>query len=188
MGDDSGELVDKFHKWTEKVVKRLKLTFNGQELKPFLDKKYYESSFNQKEKKILSDVIQTENLSVNSAMKVNVVENAEKTDSVAEPELEVFNEKIPNKARKIKFQKNVSTGGKISKANAFQIQQRIVKNEAKVPIAGSVSTVISDVRASSNGSNGCCGGNSKDKNKVEKEGGAGGSCCSSNQVRVSVRN
>ena len=64
MGDDSGELVDKFHKWTEKVVKRLKLTFTGQELKPFLDKKYYESSFNQKEKKIVSDVIQKENLSV----------------------------------------------------------------------------------------------------------------------------
>ena len=176
--------MDKFYKWSEKVVKRLKLTFSGQELKPFLDKKYYESSFNQKEKKITPDLIKTENLTVNSTIEVNKIEVSEKINTAIEPELEVFNEKIPNKARKMKFQKNVSSGGKISKANAFQIQQRIVKNEAKVPTIGSVSTVATDVRASSSGGGGCCGGSNKDQNKVEKEGGAGGSCCNTNQVRM----
>ena len=70
----------------------------------------------------------------------------------------------------MKFQKNVSNG-KVSKANAFQIQQKLVKNEAKAP-------VVSTATATKKSDGGCCG----DKNKVEKKGSAGGSCCQSNEV------
>ena len=170
LGDDSGELLDKFHKWSEKVIKRLKLTFNGQELKPFLDKKYYENSFNPKEKKTISDIVSTEK-------NENII--AEKVDAETTPELEVFNEKTQNKPRKMKFQKNVSNGTKISKANSFQIQQKIVKNESKTPI----NTVVSNMVTNTKKEGGCCGGGeSKDKNKVEKGGSAEGSCCNSSQV------
>ena len=105
---------------------------------------------------------------------MNSEKNIEKNSDISDKysELETFNAVIPTKPRKMKFQKNVSNG-KVSKANAFQIQQKLVKNEAKAP-------VVSTATATKKSEGGCCG--DKNKNKVEKKGSAGGSCCQSNEV------
>jgi hypothetical protein len=181
LGDDSEELVDKFHKWSEKVTKKIKATFAGIELKPFFNKNYYESSINPKPevKKATVAAPPVPALIIKSGDVVteNILseKNSEKDDT------EVFNAK----PKKMKFQKNVGKG-KVSKANAFQIQQKLVRDEAKTPV---VSTDKADVRAVGavkvESSGGCCGSEGKGKEKAKGKGKAqasGDSCCKSAEV------
>lgn len=171
--------MDKFHKWSEKVTKKIKATFAGIELKPFFNKNYYESSINPKSE------VKKESLSVPVPVPTLIIKNAEiVTEIVIEEknsqksDTEVFNAK----PKKMKFQKNVGKG-KISKANAFQIQQKLVRDEAKAPV---VSTDKSIVRATISGNTekngGCCGASEE---KVKGKGNvktSGDGCCKSEEV------
>ena len=79
----------------------------------------------------------------------------------------------------MKFQKNVGKG-KVSKANAFQVQQKLVKEEAKMPVSTTIDVRTVVKKDEKKEKNGCCGGAEKDRGSSETK---GDSCCQNNEVR-----
>lgn len=174
------------------MVKKTKATFAGIELKPFFDKKYYESSIIQgnttdkssEGKKVKS---KSSTKSTSSSTSTPVVLNGTATSTVQKDEIAAStdNTEIPvidTKPSKMKFQKNVGKG-KVSKANAFQLQQKLVKEEAKAPVSTTTvdvrTGVKKDEKIEKNGEkkdSGCCGGVEKDRGSSEAK---GDSCCQS---------
>ena len=174
------------------MVKKTKATFAGIELKPFFDKKYYESSIIQgnttdkssEGKKVKS---KSSTKSTSSSTSTPVVLNGTATSTVQKDEIAAStdNTEIPvidTKPTKMKFQKNVGKG-KVSKANAFQLQQKLVKEEAKAPVSTTTvdvrTGVKKDEKIEKNGEkkdSGCCGGAEKDRGSSEAK---GDSCCQS---------
>jgi hypothetical protein len=146
IGDDSGDLLDKFHKWSDKVVKKLKITFAGITLQP-VNNKYYENSFKPKN--------ETEHKS----------EPTPPMDKISnKDDLKIKSNKMKSNAIKPKSGK--------SKANDFNLQQRLVREEAKGIRSGITEKKIETEKG------GCCGGSSSGEKK-EKE-----SCCSTDAKKA----
>ena len=201
--------MDKFNKWSDRVIKKLKLTLSGKEIKPFVVKNIHESSIITKPVSVKASKNETKTVKIakteilpekktehfdkiiqktnneeisNEKITESKTETKNELNTVAEPEI-IFN----NKPKK--FVKKVGAG-KITKANAFQIQQKLVKNEAKNVV--STVTAVSDVRApvtsgtkeTKEGKNGggCCGST---ESKGEKEVESSVGCCQSNKTEVS---
>jgi hypothetical protein len=154
------------------------------ELKPFFNKNYYESSINPKpevKKVSVAASVPVPALIVKSGDIVsenNIIEKSSEKDDA-----EVFNAK----PKKMKFQKNVGKG-KVSKANAFQIQQKLVRDEAKAPLVSIDKTdvrAVGAIKVQSDG--GCCGSEGKGKEKTKGKGKAqasGDSCCNGQEVSL----
>ena len=116
-----------------------------------------------------------------------VTDNSISGKSSEKDDKEIFNAK----PKKMKFQKNVGKG-KVSKANAFQIQQKLVRDEAKAPVVSTEKTDVRAVGAVKVESSGCCGSEGKGQGK-EKAKGKGkaqtqttgdSSCCKNEEVRL----
>ena len=175
LGDDSEELIDKYNRWSERATKKIKATLAGIELKPIVNKNYYESHINPKpkdEKKasvpsatstpptlqpfvtVRSTIAASVTPSDTTTISTSTVSTA--TSTPKDPS-ETINEgqvvAINTKPKKAKFQKNVGKG-KVSKANAFQIQQKLVREEAKAPVVSTGRTdtsIIAVIRSASSG-------------------------------------
>jgi len=134
VGDDSGDLLDKFHKWSDKVVKKLKITFAGITLQP-VNNKYYENSFKPK----------------------NEIEH--KSEPTPNPASDKINNKddIKIKSNKMKSNAIKPKTGK-SKANDFNLQQKLVREEAKGIKSGNTEKKEPE-------KGGCCGGSSSGEKK-----------------------
>ena len=192
LGDDSEELIDKYNKWSERATKKIKATLAGIELKPIVNKNYYESHINPKpkdEKKtsvpsttstsapptlqpvvtVRSTIAATVTPSDTTTTSTSTVSTA--TSTQKEPS-ETTNEDqvvaINTKPKKAKFQKNVGKG-KVSKANAFQIQQKLVREEAKAPVVSTGRTDTSTISVTRSASSGISDNSD-------------GICCQSNDV------
>lgn len=96
-------------------------------------------------------------------------EHAEKKEA-SEATNQDQNVTINTKPKKAKFQKNVGKG-KVSKANAFQIQQKLVKEEAKAPVVSTVRTDTSTIAVTRSASS--CASDNSDS-----------ACCQSNEVHT----
>ena len=201
LGDDSEELIDKYNKWSERATKKIKATLAGIELKPIVNKNYYESHINpktvDKKKKSSSSSSSTSAAATTAAVpspplsSTPLVAIATSTTSATTPTsastaaLEHVEKNVPKessetanqdqnvaintKPKKAKFQKNVGKG-KVSKANAFQIQQKLVKEEGKAPVVSTARTDTSTIAVTRSASS-CTSDNSD------------GVCCQSNEVR-----
>jgi hypothetical protein len=176
----------------------------GIELKPIVNKNYYESHINPKpvdEKKssssstaaaadaaapspstpLVASVTSTTTSTPSTATatptsaSTTAPEHAEK--NVPKEASEATNQDqnliINAKPKKAKFQKNVGKG-KVSKANAFQIQQKLVKEEAKAPVVSTVRTDTNTIAVTRPASS-CTSDNSDSV------------CCQSNEVRTVLR-
>jgi hypothetical protein len=174
----------------------------GIELKPIVNKNYYESHINPKpvdeKKKGLSAAaaaagaapsstplvatVTTTTTSTNpstatatpTSASTTTPEHAEKIvpKESSEATNQDQNVTINTKPKKAKFQKNVGKG-KVSKANAFQIQQKLVKEEAKAPVVSTVRTDTSTIAVTRSASS-CASDNSES------------ACCQSNEVRTVI--
>lgn len=133
VGDDSGDLLDKFHKWSDKVVKKLKITFAGITLQP-VNNKYYENSFKPKnETEHKSEPTPTDKINKDEKIKLNKMKS----------------NTIKPKTERLK-----------SKANDFNLQQKLVREEAK-----GIKSGTADKKAESE-KGGCCGGSGSGEKKV----------------------
>ena len=206
LGDDSEELIDKYNKWSERATKKIKATLAGIELKPIVNKNYYESHINPKpvdEKKkslsaaaaaaatttaaaaavpfpstpLVATVTSTTTSTVTAtptSASTTAPEHAEKNvpKEASGTTNQDQNVAINTKPKKAKFQKNVGKG-KISKANAFQIQQKLVKEEAKAPVVSTVRTDTSTIAVTRSASS--CASDNSDS-----------ACCQSNEVSTVI--
>jgi hypothetical protein len=140
LGDDSEELIDKYNKWSERATKKIKATLAGIELKPIVNKNYYESHINPKpvdEKKKSSSSSAAAALPPSTPLVATVTATTPSTStatptSTSTTAPEHVEKNVPKKAseatnqdqnvtintkpKKAKFQKNVGKG-KVSKAN-----------------------------------------------------------------------
>jgi hypothetical protein len=180
----------------------------GIELKPIVNKNYYESHINPKpvvEKKkssssstsatsttaasavpspstpLVASLTTTNSATTPSTVTATPIsastttpEHAEKNvpKEASETTNQDQNVTINTKPKKAKFQKNVGKG-KVSKANAFQIQQKLVKEEAKAPVVSTGRTDTSTIAVTRSASS-CTSDNSDSV------------CCQSNEVRTVI--
>ena len=200
LGDDSEELIDKYNKWSERATKKIKATLAGIELKPIVNKNYYESHINPKPKEekkssalstppptpptlptlpsvvtvrsTIAATVTPSDTTTNAT--TNATINASTATSTPKESSETTNEDqlvaINTKPKKAKFQKNVGKG-KVSKANAFQIQQKLVREEAKAPVVTTGRTDTSTIGVTRSASSGISDNSD-------------GICCQSNDVRT----
>ena len=211
-GDDSAEMLDKFHKWTEKVVKKVKHEFFGTKIdaeRASVQRSNAGSSngYEHKAEPVLPLVDGDSSYSKGSRSPMGSIKSGAKgdTDGNSSISTEVFNS--PSKNKKNKGAGSGSTGVKVTKANAFQIQQQLVRAETKAAAAAKGTSLtpasISNHSAglththggaaakkssSTNGHHheegesggGCCQGSSS----AVKEGSGGGGCCNSGSEGV----
>lgn len=195
LGDDSEELIDKYNKWSDRATKKIKATLAGIELKPILNKNYYESHINPKPKDEKKSSVPSTSLtpptlptlpsvvSVRSTIAATVTPSDTTTTattntsttsatSTTQDSSETTNQDLlvamNTKPKKAKFQKNVGKG-KVSKANAFQIQQKLVREEAKAPVVSTGRTDTNTIGAARSASSGISDNSD-------------GVCCQSNDV------
>ena len=201
-GDDSAEMLDKFQKWTEKMVRKVKHEFFGTKLsteRSAIPRGITGSSSEYEHKAEPMSLANVDSpYGKGSSSPMGSVKSGAKgdTDGNSSISTEVFN--TPSKNKKNKGGTSASGSSvKVTKANAFQIQQQLVRAETKAAAAAKNASLTptsisnhSSSLANAHGGSGAKKGLNAHEHSHEGEGegeGGDGGCCQGSSSSSAAR-